>query len=175
MGLPAPNWFICRLRGLQGPNLHAGWQDVSWREWGPPDSIVRGESFHEAELRAVAGSPRRQGHLVPVDVTLRREPDNAFDSDAVRIEIGGDLVGYVAKELAASLAWLMDGLACPRWQVAGLVRGGYTKAPDLGVMLWLGKRTTEGPLVPVARHWRAPNWPPQQTEGLPIKNVRVPS
>lgn len=164
--MPSPRWMLARLRGIQEANLHAAWLETDqWRRWSAPSSIVRGESFYQETLVRLTGPPRRNGYLRPVDVTLRREPDNEHDFDAVRVEILGELVGYVAKEFASDLAWLMDGLTCPVCVVAGVIRGGYTRRPNLGVMLWPGQRVGKGPAIPIRSRWRAPGWPPSFTEG----------
>lgn len=165
--MPSPRWMVARLRGLQEPSLAAGWhRDDSWRRWAPPVSLVRGESFNQESLRTLAGPLRRNGYLVPVDVTLRRDPENEHDFDAVRVEVNGELAGYIAKEFAANLSWLLDGLSCPEYVVAGIVRGGYSKHPHLGVMLWLDRRLSKGPLIPIHRRWRARGWPPSRSEGI---------
>lgn len=39
---------------------------------------------------------------------LRREPDNAHDADAVRIQWRGRKLGYVPRAENAALAWAMD-------------------------------------------------------------------
>lgn len=164
--MPGLRWYLARLRKLQESNLERSWlQDGSWRSWPAPVSVVRGEFFHDTKLKELTGETRRYGYLVPVMATLVREPDNPHDFDAVRIEIAGELVGYLAREVARDVSWLMDGLRCKRWEVAALVRGGYLDRSGIGVMLWLDRRGSAGPLVPVSRSWRAPGWPPGLDEG----------
>lgn len=42
-------------------------------------------------------------------VALQREPNNAYDKNAVKVNnANGDQVGHIKKELAASLAYIMD-------------------------------------------------------------------
>lgn len=62
---------------------------------------VVGESHHQDVLRAVAGplepdgaSPDRRLHLV----RLIAEPDNSVDPEAIRVELDGELVGYIPAE-----------------------------------------------------------------------------
>ena len=61
---------------------------------------VAGESHYQDALRAITGpgDVRREteAHLIP-------EPENEYDPNAVRVEIGGDKVGYLPRELAP--AW----------------------------------------------------------------------
>ncbi len=42
------------------------------------------------------------------ELTLVREPDNAFDPNAVRVEWHGRKLGYVPRRDNAALAWAMD-------------------------------------------------------------------
>lgn len=137
----------------------------AWRTWPAPYSVVRGESYYQQDLKRLAGPPRRRGYLVPVEATLRREPDNVHDVNAVRVEIGGDLVGYVARELALELAPVLDDLQCPELVLAALVRGGYRHQEDFGVMLWPERRLTQAPPMRFGRRWRVPGWPPDVVEG----------
>lgn len=39
---------------------------------------------------------------------LLREPENAYDSNAIRVEIAGFFLGYIPKDVAKRLAPLMD-------------------------------------------------------------------
>jgi len=42
------------------------------------------------------------------ELTLVREPDNAFDKNAVRVEWRGRKLGYVPRRENAALAWALD-------------------------------------------------------------------
>lgn len=64
-------------------------------------SPLAGFRYHEA--------PRWFGDLRNGDVlTLRREPDNPHDANAVRVEWQGHMLGYVPRAQNATLAWAMD-------------------------------------------------------------------
>jgi len=39
---------------------------------------------------------------------LLREPDNAFDANAIRVEWRGHMLGYVPRRRNAALAWALD-------------------------------------------------------------------
>ena len=39
---------------------------------------------------------------------LVREPDNKYDSNAIRVQVGGKSMGYIPKETALHLAPIMD-------------------------------------------------------------------
>jgi HIRAN domain len=164
--MPTPTWILARLRGLQGANLEAGWwKKDDWRRWPAPYSIVRGESYRQDLLTTLAGKPRTHGYLIPLSARLVREPENPYDFNAIRVDVDRGQVGFIAKELAVNLAWLMDGVDCPSFRVAGLIRGGYKKKPYLGVMLWTGHRETAAPRIPVKSSWRATHWPPKRSTG----------
>jgi hypothetical protein len=59
--------------------------------------------FRHAEA-ADAWPDLRQGD----ELTLVREPENAFDANAVRVEWRGRKLGYVPRRENAALAWALD-------------------------------------------------------------------
>ncbi len=59
--------------------------------------------FRHAEAASVLPDVRRGDEL-----TLVREPDNAFDRNAVRVEWRGRKLGYVPRRENAALAWALD-------------------------------------------------------------------
>jgi hypothetical protein len=64
-------------------------------------SPLAGFRYHEA--------PQWFGDLRSGDpLTLRREPDNPHDANAVRVEWQGHMLGYVPRAQNATLAWAMD-------------------------------------------------------------------
>jgi HIRAN domain. len=150
---------------LLKPNVPPDWIERDlWRTWARPYSAVSGESFYAEELGALTGPPRPKGYLVPVGVTLCREPENPYGSNAIRVEIGGAHVGYIAKEQAEGMAPLMDGLECSECQIAGIVRGGSTEHPNVGVMLWGTRRLSDAPSFSFKMRG-VPRWPPDADEG----------
>jgi HIRAN domain len=150
---------------LLRPNVPPNWIETElWRSWARPYSAVSGELHYADELRALTGPPRPNGYLMPVDVTLCREPENPYDSNAIRAEIGDAHVGYIAKEQAERMAPLMDGLQCSECRVAGIVRGGSIEHPNLGVMLWGTRRLSDAPSFSFKMRG-VPRWPPDEDEG----------
>src|SRR5918996_2358800 len=134
--------LIGRVRASRAPSRGAGappearvWF-TGWLDWEAPRRAVRGESFHQRALESIAGPTSSEGYCLPVAVTLQREADNEYDSNAIRAEINGVLVGHIAKEVAAELGPLMDGQGISACIVAGVVRGGSFEAPNLGVHIW---------------------------------------
>ena len=59
--------------------------------------------FRHAEAAAALPDLRKGDEL-----TLVREPDNAFDRNAVRVEWRGRKLGYVPRRENAALAWALD-------------------------------------------------------------------
>jgi len=141
---------------LAEPNVPATWIEAGvWREWGPPLNVVRGESRRQEVLARFCGPTNRLGYLVPIAGTLCREPGNPVDRNAIRVEIEGTHVGYIAEEIAAQMSPLLDKAKCGRFSVAGVIRGGAVDAPSLGLHLWLGRRITPGPSIVIDQSARA--------------------
>ena len=70
-------------------------------------------------------------------VTLRREPDNAYDPNAIRVERGdGSQIGYIPKELAANLAraWDVQEITTIPATVTTLT-GGYSQWSSRGLRI----------------------------------------
>ncbi|XP_066477264.1 helicase-like transcription factor isoform X2 [Tiliqua scincoides] len=66
-------------------------------------------------------------------VSLQREPNNPYDRNAVKvINVNGDQVGHIKKELAASLAYIMDNKLAV---VEGIVPYGANNAFTMPVQL----------------------------------------
>ncbi|HXF72909.1 MAG TPA: HIRAN domain-containing protein [Actinomycetota bacterium] len=130
---------------------------------------------------------------MPVAASLRREPHNRHDRNAIRVEVGRRHVGYIARELAADLASVLDRARVREVRVPGIVRGGrvtahgislvlsptsrglnveaqdHIEALHLGVHLWLERRLAPGPLIVLdgrtKRAYQVP-WPPHEREGV---------
>lgn len=67
---------------------------------------VVGESRFQASLERLKGSHE---HDLKVVATLVPEPSNSHDPNAVRVEIGGHLMGYLPRENAAQYALKVAG------------------------------------------------------------------
>lgn len=133
---------------LSSPNVTDDWmQSANWVSWEPPLNVVRGESHRQEAIARFCGPLRDRGYLVPVSVTLRREPSNPVDRNAIRVDIGASQVGYIAKEFATQMSPLLDKAKCKEFTVAGVITGGAFDAPSLGVHLWLDRRVSPGPSI----------------------------
>ena len=154
---------------LGSPNVSPDWTETgAWRRWiDGPLNVVRGESQYQEEIRLFAGSARPGGWLVPVEVILRREAKNRHDPNAIRAEIEDRLVGYLAREIAAQIAPVLDRHSITEFSVPGLIRGGWRDESDLGVHLWLHRRLSAGPsIVLQGMEAFAVEWPPFEDEGV---------
>jgi len=133
---------------LAEANVPQSWvQTGAWHAWEPPLNVVRGESHRQDVLARYCGPPTVLGYPVPVEGVLCREPNNPVDPYAIRVEVEGEHVGYVAEEIAAQLSPALDKAGCQRFIVAGVIRGGAIDAPSIGFHLWLGRRIVPGPSI----------------------------
>lgn len=127
--------------------------------------MVRGEEHRQENLQRFAGPVRRWGYLVPIDVVIVREQGNPYDPNAIRVEIQGLLVGYIAKEIAAALSPALAREHCQSLNLAGIIRGGAPNAPSLGVHLWPGRKlSAAGPELRI-KGMQDCSWPPYDGEG----------
>jgi hypothetical protein len=150
---------------LIAANVDSGWAAGGWRTWEAPRNVVVGESFKQDALRRLTGHARENGYLIPVDADLVREPENEYDTNAVRVEVNGELVGYLRRGVAAKVARPADHVRLTRFTLCGLIRGGAIDAPEVGVHLWLERRRSEGVRVPDSDAYPI-SWPPYDGEGL---------
>jgi hypothetical protein len=138
--------------------------DAWMYEWEAPQNVTRGESHHQDAIERAAGNQDDRGVPRPVVATLRREPTNAYDPNAIRVEVNGELVGRITKELAVELAPRMDRAGIAMMEVPAVVCGGASRM-HLGVHLWLTRRITPTPSVGVDAAVLLPysvSWPPTE-------------
>jgi hypothetical protein len=118
-------------------------------EAGEPQLVeieIRGESFRQAELEALAGPKGPDGKHVLEGVTLRCEPDNAHDPNAVRVEVMGQLVGYVAREQAGVVSRGMQQACGGVLEERGLIVGGWRDQQSegsYGIRVWLTRHDAD--------------------------------
>lgn len=72
---------------------------------------VVGESNYQDALEAACGGRQRHGVEHDCIATLRAEPENPYDPDAVRVELDGRLVGYLSRGAAKAFKPTADRLA----------------------------------------------------------------
>lgn len=97
---------------------------------------VVGESHYQAALRRAVDKNHSDGGL-PVAACLVREPENKYDRNAVRIDVQGETVGYIARDEAPwmqkKLMWLERQGLRPVCQAR--VFGGGPGKPSYGIVL----------------------------------------
>lgn len=125
----------------------------------PVEIDVVGEARYQDNLERLAGKKQAVGKEHRVGVTLRCEPTNPYDSNAVRVESMGLVVGYLPKQLAeAACAGISRHGGAVEGQ--GLVVGGWkdgTSEGSFGIRVWL--REGDAQRVGIARQ-DAPRLPP---------------
>lgn len=95
---------------------------------------VVGESHYQRTLERLAGGRSEQGANLECVARLVREPTNRYDRNAVRIEIQGELVGYVSRDQAEDVQPLLQKLdrqGRPAW-VRATINGGWEDADSRG-------------------------------------------
>lgn len=104
---------------------------------------VVGESHRQAELEQIAGGKEAFGKEVGVGVALRAEPSNSFDSNAIRVESMGQLLGYVPRDLASKLSRPIRDLCGGVLEARGLIVGGWRDGGSegsFGIRVWITER-----------------------------------
>jgi len=87
-----------------------------------PDVTVAGSSFYQENIARVVEGIKKQDDRWAVTAAVTREPDNKFDLNAVVVTVEGHTVGYIPKELAATVG---TSLGDATFVVPGFVVGGY--------------------------------------------------
>lgn len=88
-----------------------------------------GESHYQKNLRALAGPPTEDGVSVEMLATLIPEPTNRYDRNAVRVEIGGLIVGYLDRDTAVDFGERLRALGHPGRSVTvpAVISGGWDR------------------------------------------------
>jgi hypothetical protein len=108
---------------------------------------VAGESNYQRALEHVAGGRAPDGCAISlVTAELIREPHNRYDRNAVRVDIAGQVVGYLPRTDAPSYHQLItalweQGLAATCWArlTGGWDRGRYDRG-NIGIVLDINPR-----------------------------------
>lgn len=131
---------------MQAPALQAAgyWVDVV------------GESHYQPAIDAAAGGRTSSGARVPlVTAVLVREPRNPHDRNAVRVDIDGQVAGYISKDEAPAFHTVLGALdrdgrqaTCRAWLTGGWDRGQFDRG-HFGVRLDLHPQLqlSHGPML----------------------------
>jgi hypothetical protein len=159
-----PLWRRKTRVSLSPTNVAADWQGGAWRHWPPPRNFVVGESHYGDALTDLSGPICEGGYCLPVEVIFVREPANPYDANALRADVQGRIVGHLAREMAAQLSPVLDRARVVSFGVCGVIRGGSHGAPNVGVHVWLDRRTGPGPEISVEDDAGEVAWPPHEHE-----------
>ncbi|XHS78567.1 HIRAN domain-containing protein [Burkholderiaceae bacterium UC74_6] len=88
---------------------------------------VVGEASYQKNIVAIAGPRGEQSAQIFVDAAVVREDANPHDSLAVRVDIGGSVVGYLSRASARRWRKTVDHqrVSCP-----AVIRGGWDRGND---------------------------------------------
>ena len=127
------------------PNVVSTWADRAvFTAWEAPCSWVCAERRYQPALQALTGPARDGGHLIPVEVTFVRDPENPRHPNALYAEVRGRLAGYLDPEIAEMIAPALDRRGVESYTCCGIIRGGSYTAATLGVHVWLDRRPCPG-------------------------------
>ena len=99
---------------------------------GDYETEVVGESHYQDALETICGGRTEQGHELECEATLKLEPDNAHDANAVGVWIEGRQVGYLARGFAVSVSAAARRHGVSEIFCDALVVGGWSGAKDDG-------------------------------------------
>ncbi|MFJ1518394.1 hypothetical protein ACG59Z_00635 [Acinetobacter sp. ABJ_C1_1] len=81
---------------------------------------IVGEQSYQANLKKIAGPKQERSKYVEVMARVVSEPFNAYDKNAIKIEISGLTVGYLSRDDAKLLAGKVINKTVP-----ALINGGW--------------------------------------------------
>ncbi len=104
---------------------------------------IVGESHTQHVLGAIAGRKDAEGKRERVGVTLRCQPDNTYDGNAIRVEVMGQLTGHVSRGQAGLLSPLMQHSCAGALEAVGMIVGGWDDGDSsgyYGIRVWITQR-----------------------------------
>jgi hypothetical protein len=107
---------------------------------------VVGESFYQGALERIAGPKSMTGKEYKVGTTLRCEPSNPHDKNAIRVEVMGQLVGYVGRTDAIRYSPALAQHCGGAFEAPGLIVGGWRNPGSeghYGIRVWVHR--SDGP------------------------------
>jgi hypothetical protein len=99
---------------------------------------VVGESHYQDALWRIVGGRRSEPVRYETEAVLEPEPDNAYDPNAIKILIGGAVVGYLSREDASAfrpgLLGLIEASPTARVALEAAIVGGGPRADGIGFL-----------------------------------------
>lgn len=119
----------------------------------PLAGIVTGESHNQDAIRSAVAD-----RLLPavVAVEFRRDPENPYDRNAVGVWVGSHRVGFLAKELAADVAPVLDRAGVTSFTLAGRIAD--VEGESVYVDVWPERRLTSAPQIRVPAGMMRSEW-----------------
>ncbi|KAM6224475.1 helicase-like transcription factor [Rhynchocyon petersi] len=141
----------------------------------PPDDVITSDE----ELDSILFGTLR-GHVVGLRyyrgvvnnnemVALQRDPDNPYDKNAIKVNnVNGNQVGYIKKDLAAALAYVVDNKLA---QVEGIVPFGANNAFTMPIhMAFWGKEENKKAVLDQLKRHGFKLLPPPKTLGFSVES-----
>lgn len=97
---------------------------VQWRAGSFPTQVV-GESHYQKAIMAQCGGHTREGVEHECIATVRPDPSNAFDPNAVEVLIGGRRVGFLSREEAPRMKEALSALGLSSATCDARITGGW--------------------------------------------------
>lgn len=117
------------------PRVPSAWTQLPTLAIGGAQQVV-GEQNYQAALKRLSGGRDTEGTLNKyATACLVREPENSYDSNAVRVDIGGNTVGYLPRNETMNFHELLKGIESSGGQAtcrARFLGGWYRGADDQG-------------------------------------------
>ena len=93
---------------------------------------IAGESHYQAALEAIVGERAKSSAHFPCSAILKLEPDNPYDSHAVRVDIGGETVGYIPRHMASEFTQAAATANADGAKAEAVIVGGWERGADRG-------------------------------------------
>lgn len=99
----------------------------SWQSTGRARFAIVGEASYQEALDTICGGRCEDGHEFATTASLRREPNNPHDPNAIAVVIDGKKVGYIPRAKAIKAASIMDAdrKRCEAATCPALIVGGW--------------------------------------------------
>jgi len=111
---------------------------------------IVGESYRQEALAGIAGPKEPDGKLERVGVSLRCDPQNPYDANAIRVEVMGQHVAFVSRSQAAVLAPAITTTCRGVLEARGMIVGGWldrsggvVSEGHYGIRVWLTQRDAQ--------------------------------
>jgi hypothetical protein len=131
--------LLSRLFARSSPRRAARLETVEATLYAGDDPLeVVGESRYQDALWKIVGGRRGDPVRYETEAVLEPEPDNPHDANAIKVLIGGTVVGYLSREDAATfrpgLLGLMEVSPTARVALEASIVGGGPRADGIGFL-----------------------------------------